>query len=156
MIRDFSNNNGDEDDASTKVSETNDDKHEEEVDKASLKPGKLKKNGSICLEKSATVKMNPLMSTCQCGCSKPGKVFICKNYNITFKCKDEYDFHNLKYSQEVNIREIKMFLMSTGQCEDEPLISWKVGDFTWIMKAHHGRHTKKASWLKPEATSRRK
>ena len=37
VIRDLSNNSGDEDDASTKVSETNDTKIEEEVDKASVK-----------------------------------------------------------------------------------------------------------------------
>ena len=45
-----------------------DDKHEEEVDKASVKPRKQKKNDSIWLEKSANVKINPSMSTCQCGC----------------------------------------------------------------------------------------
>ena len=56
--------------------EANDDKHEEEVDKASVKPRKLKNNDSIWLEKSATVKVDPLMSTCQCGCSKPGKVLL--------------------------------------------------------------------------------
>ena len=56
---------------------------------------------------------------------------------------DEYDFQNLKYSQEVNIREIESLRMSTCQCKDEHLISCKIGGFIRIIKAHHGRHTKK-------------
>ena len=35
--------------------EANDDKHEEEVDKASVKPRKQKKNDSICLKKNRKI-----------------------------------------------------------------------------------------------------
>ena len=68
--------------------------------------------------------------------------WYCMECDLKLNCKDEYGFHDLKYSQEVNIREIENFLMSTCQCEDEHLTSCKVGNFIRIMKAHHGRHTK--------------
>ena len=95
--------------------------------------------------------MNPLMSTCQCGCSKPGEVFICRSCDITFKCKDEYDIHNLRFRQEVDIRDIENSLMYTCSCEDEPDITCKVGDIIWIMEAQRARHPKEhhGSSLKP-------
>ena len=74
VIRDFSDSSDDE------YVDTEHDVHREKESTSRqqnsnfklLKPGKLKKNGSICSEKSATVKMNPLMSKCQCGCSETG------------------------------------------------------------------------------------
>ena len=54
--------------------EENNNKHEEEVDKESVKVRKQEKNDSIWLEKSANVEMNPSMSTCQHRCSETREV----------------------------------------------------------------------------------
>ena len=31
---------------------------------------------------------NSLMATCRCGYCEPGKAFLCKNYDLTFRCKN--------------------------------------------------------------------
>ena len=73
------------------------------------------------------------------------------NCDLKFKCKDQYDFHNLKYSQEVNIKEIEKFLMSTCQCDNpEHLSTCKVDNLFWIMDAQRERHTKKHHGSSPK------
>ena len=47
----------------------------------------------IWLEKSANVKMNPSMSTCQCGCSETGEVLDCIESELKFKCDNEFYNH---------------------------------------------------------------
>ena len=87
--------------------------------------------------------MNPLMSTCQCGCSETGEVFYCLSCDIKFKCEDEYDVH--KRSQKFkkwhrkdddDIRVIENSLMSAcrcGHCEPGKAFLCKNYDLTVIL-----------------------
>ena len=81
------------DDVSTEVSGTNNGKHEEEVDKASVKPRKQEKNDSVWLEVSENVKINPSMSTCQCRCSETREVSGCINCEWNFKYENKLHIH---------------------------------------------------------------
>ena len=92
------------DNVSTEVSGTNNDKHEEEVDKASVKPRKQKKNDSICLKRGAFVKTVNMFKCDLCGVRFKEEnnledhiqEWYFMDYDLKFKCKEEYDLHNLK------------------------------------------------------------
>ena len=94
------NSSDDKDDVSTEVSGTNNDKQEEEVDKASVKPRKQKKNDSICLKKGASVKNVKMFKCvlCRVKFKKESELedhiqeCYCMDCDLKFKCKDEYDF----------------------------------------------------------------
>ena len=101
--------------------------------------------------------MNPLMSTCQCGCSETGQVCYCIYCDLTFKCEDEFNNHidqvhmfkcDLCGVKFIGDSELKDHIHKNHRAKCD-ICNAILGDFVDLKS-----HKQKISWVKIKNTSR--